>query len=137
VKIEILIFWILTGFFAVSAAVYTWLTELLTGEVEWVGAAGLALCTGLALMIAGYLKATSRRIDPRPEDDPLGRIEEHGGEQGHFSPWSWWPLPLAAAGALVFLGAAVGWWVSIIGAAFGVVGLVGWVYEYYRGQHAH
>lgn len=136
-KVSILLFWILGAFFGLAAVVYTWLTVLLAGEVEWVGAAGLALVTGLAVMIAGYLQATARRLDPGPEDDPLGSIEDAAGDQGHFSPWSWWPLPLAAAGALVFLGAAVGWWVSIIGVGIGVVGLVGWVYEYYRGQHAH
>lgn len=136
-KVTILLFWILSAFFGLSAAVYTWLTALLTGEVEWVGAAGLALVTGMAVMIAGYLYATSRRLDPGPEDDPLGNVEDAAGDQGQFSPWSWWPLVLAAAAALIFLGAAVGWWVSLIGAGIGVVGLIGWVYEYYRGQHAH
>jgi len=29
------------------------------------------------------------------------------------------------------------WWVLYIGVALGVVALVGWVFEFSRGQHAH
>ena len=36
---------------------------------EAVGTTGLFLTGGLAAMIGGYLWLTSRRIDPRPEDD--------------------------------------------------------------------
>ncbi len=113
--------------------IYGWLTKW----HEPVGAAGILLTGGLAAMIGGYLFVTARRLDPRPEDNPYARVQDHEGEQGFFSPWSWWPLPLAASAALVFLGVAVGWWVSIIGAGIGVLALVGWVYEYYRGAHAH
>ena len=35
-----------------------------------------------------------------------------------------------------FLGLAVGWWLFIIGASIGVVGLVGWTFEYFKGEHA-
>lgn len=64
-------------------------------------------------------------------------MEEGSGEQGFFSPHSWWPLPLATAGALCFLGMAIGWWLFYIGAGIGIVALIGWVYEYSRGEHAH
>ncbi len=130
-KIEYRLFVALAVFFVVVGIIYA----LLGGEP--VGIAGLLLCSGLALMIGAYLIMTARRLDPRPEDDPTARISDNEGDQGFYSPWSWWPLPLAASAALVFLGAAVGWWVSIIGVGFGVVALIGWVYEYYRGQHAH
>ena len=73
------------------------------------------------MMIAFYLWATGRRLPERPEDNPGGEIAEFEGEYGFFSPHSWWPLPLAAAAAVCFLGIAVGWWMFIIGAAFGVV----------------
>ena len=136
-RIEYRIFMILGIFFAAAAVAYGVWGWLDSRDLEPVGLAGLILVAGLAFMIAFYLMATARRIDPRPEDDPLGKIEEHPGEQGFYSPWSWWPLPLALSGAAIFLGAAVGWWVSIIGVGFGVIALVGWVYEYYRGQHAH
>jgi hypothetical protein len=35
-----------------------------------------------------------------------------------------------------FLGLAVGWWLFIIGASLGVVALVGWTFEYFKGPHA-
>jgi hypothetical protein len=44
---------------------------------------------------------------------------------------------LAAAGAIVFLGLAVGWWLMYIGIGLGALALVGWAFEYWRGAHAH
>ena len=44
---------------------------------------------------------------------------------------------LAASASLVFLGLAVGVWIAFIGAAVVVISLVGWQYEFYRGNHAH
>lgn len=131
-KIETRLFLFLAPFFLVVAIVYG-----LMSDFEPVGTAALLLLVGLVAMIAGYLWITARKIDPRPEDDPHGEIEQGAGDQGVFSPWSWWPLVLAAAGAICFLGLAVGWWVFYIGAAFGVIALVGWVFEFSRGQHAH
>ncbi|GAB3566787.1 cytochrome c oxidase subunit 4 [Spelaeicoccus albus] len=104
---------------------------------EPVGAAGLFLCAGLGVLVGGYLFQTSRRIDERPEDDPNARIEDGDSEIGFFAPWSWWPILLAAAAAIIFLGVAIGIWISFIGAGFGIVALLGWVFEFYRGDHAH
>ena len=97
----------------------------------------LLLLVGLSGMIAAYLRVTARQMDARPEDDPHGEIEQGAGDQGVFAPWSWWPLVLAFAASICFLGLAVGWWVFYIGAAVSVIALVGWVFEFSRGQHAH
>jgi hypothetical protein len=132
VKIETMLFSSGLFFFTPLALVYGWLSDW-----ESVGSAGLLLLSGLSALVGGYLWVTSRRIDARPEDDPQGEIAEGAGEQGEFSPWSWWPLPLALASALIFLGVVVAWWLVGVGVAFGAVALVGWVYEYYRGPHAH
>jgi hypothetical protein len=56
---------------------------------------------------------------------------------GHFSPWSWWPFVIGLSLFLVFLGLAVGVWVTIIGVPLALVALVGWTYEYYRGNFGH
>ena len=104
---------------------------------ESVGTLGIPLLGGLVGMIGAYFALVSRRIDPRPEDDELGEISQGAGDQGVFSPWSWWPLVIGVAAALAFLGLAVGWWLLAIAVPVGVVGLVGWVFEFSRGQHAH
>ncbi|MGN8245349.1 cytochrome c oxidase subunit 4 [Cellulomonas soli] len=104
---------------------------------EPVGTVAIPLTGGLVGMIGAYFALLSRRIDARPEDDEHGEIDQGAGDQGVFSPWSWWPLVIALASAIVFTGLAVGWWLSGIGVALGVIGLVGWVFEFSRGQHAH
>ena len=128
--------WLFSGgilFFIPIAFVY----GLLTQWNEWVGFISLLLTGGLALLVGTYLTITARRIDERPEDNARADISEGAGEQGFFSPHSWWPLYLAAGGALCFLGVAVGWWLFVIGAVIAVPLIVGWVFEYYTGEHAH
>lgn len=122
-----------TPIFLVFAVVYGTVTEW----DEPVGVAGLFLTAALALMIGGYLFYTASTIDARPEDDPFGEIAEGAGELGEFSPYSWWPLAAAFGAGVLFAGLAVGWWLAIIGVALSGLGLVGWVFEYYRGEHAH
>ncbi|MBG6217722.1 hypothetical protein IWX75_002180 [Arthrobacter sp. CAN_A6] len=132
-RVETKLFVYLAPFFALVGTVYGVL-------VEWqepVGFLGLFLTAGLAGMIGFYLGFTGKRVGLRPEDRLDAEIHEGSGEQGHFSPWSWWPLVLGLASATGFLGLAIGWWILYIGAGLAVVALVGWVYEYSRGDHAH
>lgn len=131
-KTEARLFLILVPFF-----LFIWLVYGFWSGWEPVGTAGILLLLGLVGMIGFYFVLVARRIDPRPEDDAYGEIEQGAGEQGVFAPWSWWPLAVGIAAAVCFTALAVGWWLFFIGAAFGVVALVGWVFEYSRGQHAH
>ena len=131
-KNEYNLFLLLAVFFAPVGLAYGIFTEWR----EPVGPAGLFLSAGLGLMVAFYLRVTGRRLPERPEDNPGGEIDDQQGEYGFFSPHSWWPLALAGTAAVCFLGLAVGWWLFIIGAAFGVVALVGWTFEYFKGPHA-
>jgi cytochrome c oxidase subunit IV len=133
VKVETWLFTAGALFFAPIGVVY----GFATGWDEPVGVVGLFLTAGLAFLVGIYLFFTSRRIDPRPEDDPVGTIEEGAGELGEFAPYSWWPLPLGFGGAVIFLGLAVGWWLVFIGVGVGALALIGWVFEFYRGEHAH
>ena len=130
------LFWVLAGFFFVADAIYiAWgFLDPSQGRIEWVGAIVLGLTGLLAAFIAFYLgRIYASQGGELPEDRLDARIEDGEAEQGHFSPWSWWPAILAASLAVVFLGLAVGLWIAAIGAAIAVVALVGWVYEYYRG----
>lgn len=120
-------------FFVAVATGYGFWTEW----VEPVGWVALYLCGGLGLMVAFFLWNTARHLPPRPDDDPDGDIEQIEGPYGSFSPYSWWPLWLSLSAALVFLGVAVGLWVAALGAILGVWALCGWVFEYFKGEHAH
>jgi len=133
VKIESRIFGLGVFFFVPVAIVY----GIVTGWTEPVGYLALLLVAGLAGMIGAYLGFTGRRVGMRPEDRSDAEIHEGAGEQGHFSPWSWWPLVLGLASAGGFLGLAVGFWITFIAGGLAVVALIGWVYEYSRGDHAH
>ena len=103
---------------------------------EPVGPAGLFLTAGLSALVGFYLWWTARKLDDRPEDDPMAPISAAEGEYGFFSPYSWWPLPLAFSAAVMFLGLAVGWWLVIIGGGLAALALVGWTFEYFHGEHA-
>lgn len=131
-KFETRLFVFLTPIF-----LFFWIVYALWSGWEPVGSAALLLVAGLTGMIGFYLALVARRIDPRPEDDPFADIEQGAGDQGIFSPWSWWPFVIGTSAGLTFLALAVGWWLFYIGAALGVIALVGWVFEYSRGQHAH
>jgi hypothetical protein len=133
VKVEAWLFGGGVFFFTPVAFIY----GIVTGWDEPVGVVGILLTSGLALMIGFYMAVVGRRIDPRPEDDVYGEIHEGAGELGEFSPYSWWPFALSLGAATTFTGFAVGWWLFYIGAGVSAIALVGWVFEYYRGEHAH
>ncbi|MEU4982103.1 cytochrome c oxidase subunit 4 [Streptomyces sp. NPDC021969] len=102
---------------------------------EPAGTTALFLAFGLAIMIGFYLAFTARRVDAGAQDDMEADVADDAGEVGFFSPHSWQPLALAVGGALAFLGIAVGWWVMYFSAPILMVGLFGWVFEYYRGEN--
>ncbi len=104
---------------------------------EPVGMLALPLLGGLVGMIGGYLWLVTRRIDAGPDDDPHAEIADGAGEQGQFSPWSWWPLAISATAAMTFAGLAIGWWLAGLGAALSVITIIGWTFEFSRGKHSH
>lgn len=140
------LFWILAAFFAASAVLYTvwslldhanhasqyWITY---DGVEWVGTVAITLGAVLAAFLAFYLTITKRAQGGElPEDTLTAEIDDGDPEIGFFSPWSWWPMILAFGLALMFLGLAVGTWIAFIGGPVVLLAVVGWQYEYYRGN---
>jgi hypothetical protein len=101
---------------------------------EPVGTTALFLSFGLSVMIGYYLAFTARRADTMAQDDKEADVADEAGEVGFFAPHSWQPLSLAVGGALAFLGVALGWWMVYFSLPFILVGLFGWVFEYYRGE---
>ena len=131
-KIETYIFGINFVFFALVAPAYWFITYDPTGTTA------LVLTALLTLLITFYLGFHASKMEPRPEDRNEGEIAEGAGELGFFPPYSWWPLWLAAAGAVVVVGLAyTAWWLMAIGVGLMSIAAAGWVFEYYRGEHAH
>jgi hypothetical protein len=132
VKTEAWIFAITTAFFVVVSPAY-W---LISGD--WTGTSALVMTTLLAAMVALYLGFHASKMEPRPEDRKDAEIADGAGELGFFPPYSWWPLWCAAALGVIVYGVAMGaWWLVVIGFGLGGLALSGFVFEYYRGEHAH
>jgi hypothetical protein len=126
------------GLFGLGFVFYT----LLAG-VYWyfsrdeIGTTALALTGGMAFLVSFYALYTSKRVFPRPEDRLDAEIDEADPEYGFYSPHSWWPLAVAVATVTVVLGLIFAVWLIVLGVAALVLGLVGLLFEYYRGEFAH
>ena len=149
------LFWILAAFFWAADILYI-LWNLLayqtggggtgtppasaltpTHPVEWVGTVAIGLSGILGAFIAFYVGATRRAQGGElPEDRYDAKIDDGDPEIGYFSPWSWWPMVVALGTSLAFLGFAVGIWLTFIGAPLAILAVIGWYYEYYRGNFA-
>jgi hypothetical protein len=132
VKVEALIFNMITVFCLVAALVYgIW-------SREPIGTTALALSGGLTALIGGFFWFVSRRIDARPEDSKDAEIADGAGELGFFSPASYWPFGLALSAALMGLALAFyyPWLILIAGIAL-LCTVGGLLFEYYVGQNAH
>ena len=126
--------WIIVSlaiFCALVAPIYWWITY------DWTGTTALVMTTLLCALLGFYLIVVAKQIPARPEDRLDAEIVDGAGELGFFPPYSWWPLYCSLAFSAIVLGVVIGWWLFIIGAAIGLFTLIGWVYEYYRGVHAH
>jgi hypothetical protein len=130
-KVEGLLFAGLAGFFGIVAAAYWVLSR------EPAGTAALVLSGGLGFIIGYYLLFTSRRIDPRPEDDLEAHVSDGAGDMGFFSPYSWWPLPVAFSTGVMAVGVVFAMWLLVLGFFMLLASVIGFVFEYYRGVHAH
>ena len=131
-KVEALIFGIISFFCVVAAIVYgLW-------SYEPIGTTALVLSAGLTGLIAGFFFFISRRIDARPEDRKDAEIADGAGELGFFPPFSYLPFALGLSAALMGLALAFWyiWLVLIAGVAL-LVTVGGLLFEYYVGQNSH
>jgi hypothetical protein len=129
VKIQGKIFIWLSVFLLAVAIVYGYWSK------EPAGTTALFLAFGLAIMVGFYLAFTARRVDVGAQDNTEADVADDAGEVGFFSPHSWQPLALAIGGAFAFMGIALGWWLMYFSAPILLIGLFGWVFEYYRGEN--
>ncbi|GAA3774878.1 cytochrome c oxidase subunit 4 [Microbacterium kribbense] len=135
--------WVICGFFGAMAALYTVWNIIDHPQfawyhaIEWVGSIALLFVALMSALIAFYLgRVHVAQGGEMPEDIVTADIDDGDPETGEFSPWSWWPITLALAAAFFAVGMAVGTWLIPISVAIFVVAIVGWVYEYYRGNFA-
>jgi hypothetical protein len=135
--------WIFAGctIFLVLVTPAYWLVTDASGQTDggdWTGTSALAMTALLTLMVTVFLGFHAKKMDPRPEDRKDAEIADGAGELGFFPPYSWWPLWCALALATVtYAVAMLAWWLVIMGGVFGAIALSGWIFEYYRGEHAH
>jgi hypothetical protein len=130
VRTEGRIFALGTVFFLLLAPTYWYLSR------DPIGTTALALCGGLTFLVGFYILYTARRVYPRPEDRGDAEIDEADPEYGFYSPHSWWPLVLGFATFLVVLGLIFAVWLVVFGVVVLALALVGWLFEYYRGDFA-
>ncbi|XPP25831.1 MAG: cytochrome c oxidase subunit 4 [Leucobacter sp.] len=138
-KSSIVLFWILFAYFVIVATIYTVWNLLVHGYVEWAGSVAILLCAGLTGFIGSYLVLVRKKQGGElVEDLPDSDIDDGDPEQGEFSPWSWWPIILAFGAALFVLGLSIGgdFWLAFLSLPLIPVAVVGWIYEYYRGNFA-
>jgi hypothetical protein len=64
-------------------------------------------------------------------------MDEADPEYGFYSPHSWWPLAVAVPAVIVVLGLIFAVWLIVLGVAALILGLIGFLFEYYRGEFAH
>ncbi len=128
-KIQGWLFIWLSVFVGIMAVVYgVW-------SKEPAGTTALVLAFGLSLMIGFYLAFTAKRVDAMAQDNKQADVADEAGELGFFAPHSWQPLSLAIGGAFAFLAIAIGWWLLFFSLPLIMVGLFGWVFEFYRGEN--
>ena len=134
-------FWIFAHcavFFFIVTPAYYFITDGADSGVDWTGFSALVMCTLLITMITLYLGVHAKQMEPRPEDRKEAVIADGAGELGFFPPYSWWPLWCGLTLSVIVFGIAMdAWWLFIIGLGVGALTLSGWVFEYYRGEHAH
>lgn len=132
----IILFWV--GLFVLLVDGIYWLWNYIDhGGIEWVGSMAMLLIVGLCWFPAFYLYKAGKAAENLPEDIPTANIEDGDSEIGQFSPWSWWPIFLAASCAVLFMGLALGWWIFFIGLALTLVSVIGWSFEHHRGNFGH
>lgn len=138
-KSNIVIYTLLTTYFFIVAGIYTLLhMAAYNGEIEWAGSLAIAGSGFLAGFYAVWLRMNYKKQGGQLlEDVETADIDDADPEIGEFSPWSWWPLVLSFGIAIVTLGLCInGIWLAFYGAPLTLVGVIGLIYEYYRGNFA-
>jgi hypothetical protein len=129
-RIEGALFGLGALFFLPIAGIYWYFSR------DEIGTTALALTGALAFLVAFYVLYTAKRVFPRPEDRLDAEVEEADPEYGFFSPYSWWPLGVGVGAFFIALGLIFAVWLIVLGVSVLMLALIGWLFEYYRGNFA-
>ena len=124
-------------FYALMAVIYGVWTVVDDGKIDVIGVTVLAFTAFLSFLVGFYFIFTATRIGALPEDDLNADIEDADPDYGFFSPHSWWPLAVGASVSIVAFGWVFAAWLVAFGVGALLVSIWGFVFEYYRGDHAH
>ncbi|NQW31564.1 MAG: cytochrome c oxidase subunit 4 [Actinomycetales bacterium] len=130
-KVEGALFGLGFIFYAFLAGIYWYFSR------DEVGTTALALTGALAFLISFYALYTSKRVYPRPEDRLDAQVDEADPEYGFYSPHSWWPLAVGVSVLTLVFGLIFAVWLIVLGVAALMFAVIGWLFEYYRGEFAH
>jgi Cytochrome c oxidase subunit IV len=124
VKVEMYLFIGVAAFFAVLAALYSWLSA------DPAGSPVLVIAFLMASLIAFFFATQYRRRGTRPEDTRVGDVAERVGPVDFFPPRSAWPLLAAAGFTAAALGVIFGLWLFLIGLGVLAWGVGGFIFQY-------
>jgi Cytochrome c oxidase subunit IV len=127
VKNESYVLLFIGGFFGLVSIIYWFLSYEDAGGIMLVGTFLLGCIPG------GYYFWWSRRMPPRPEDQPDASVEDGAGVVGAFPGSSVWPFVLGAAAFFVAAALVFGAWTLAIGFFLAAVAVIGVVVESRRG----
>lgn len=126
-KAEGLVLLAIGVFFGCVALVYWFWSNETSGTAMLTGAFLLGIFPG------GYYFWWSRRMKPRPEDDPKATREEGAGVVGAFPSSSIWPFVIGISAASVGLSLVFGFWTAIVGFVVAAGAVLGVIRESRRG----
>jgi O-antigen/teichoic acid export membrane protein len=126
-KIEAYVLLVVGFFFGCAGLAYWLLSHEDAGSVMLLGTFLLGCLPG------GYYLWWSRRMAPRPADDPKASVEDGAGVVGSFPGSSIWPFVLGLGATFVAAALVFGVWTLGVGLFLVVAALVGVIYESRRG----
>ena len=91
----------------------------------------------LTALVTLYLGFHASKMDPRPEDRKDAEIADGAGELASSRRTAGGRCGAAPPSACSSSACVGAWWLFIIGVGLGAMALCGWIFEYYRGEHAH
>lgn len=129
--------WLLGACFLFVDGIYL-LWSLRADNFEVVGLIVLGLSGILCWLVAFYFGRVVHAAggETWAEDRLDAEIDDGDPEVGFYSPWSWWPILLAGTISIAILGFAISPWIAMIAFPMLLVAVVGWTFEYYRGNFA-